>query len=265
MSPMSLEATLFRWLPSFVLVLARCGGLVAFAPPFSGQAVPRHAKLGLAGLLALILTPLLPAVPLAALGSAVGLAATLVGELAVGAVMGMAVRFIFAGIGMAGELTAIQIGLGMPAALDPHAQIQVTAVNHLLDQIAVLVFLVVGGHHALLLGLVQSLTLAPPLTVGFGGGTLEYLMGLFAASFLLAVRLAAPVGAAMLVSLVALGLLNRAAPQVNIFMVSFALILCIGFLALLAALPLLVSVIAASFRDLPGVLAGLLARVHHGL
>jgi flagellar biosynthesis protein FliR len=262
---MSLEAILGRWLPTFLLALARCGGLVAFAPPFSGQAVPRQVKVGLSVLLALILTPLLPPIGAAAFGSTLGLAATLVGELAVGAVMGTAVRFTFAGIGMAGELSSIQIGLGMPAALDPHAQIQVTAVNNLLDQIAVLIFLAVGGHHHLLLGLVQSITLAPPLTVGFDGGTLEYLMGLFAAAFLLAVRLAAPVGAAMLVAMVALGLLNRAAPQVNVFMVSFALILCIGFLVLLVALPLLVSIIAASFRDLPGVLAGLLARVHHGL
>jgi len=188
-----------------------------------------------------------------------------VGELAVGAVMGMAVRFIFASVGMAGELTAIQMGLGMPAALDPHAQIQVTAVNHLLDQIAVLVFLVAGGHHALLLGLVQSLALAPPLTVGFHGGTLEYLMGLFAAAFLLAVRLAAPVGAAMLVSLVALGLLNRAAPQVNVFMVSFALMIGVGLLAFLAALPMVVTVVAGTFQDLPGMLGGLLVRLRHGL
>lgn len=261
---MSLEAILGGWLPTFLLTLFRCGGLVAFAPPFSGQAVPRQVKVGLSGLLALILTPLLPPIGAAAFGSTIGLAATLVGELAVGAVMGMAVRFIFAGIGMAGELSSIQIGLGMPAALDPHAQIQVTSVNNLLDQISVLVFLIVGGHHALLLGLVQSMALAPPLTVGFDGGTLEYLMGLFAASFLLAVRLAAPVGAAMLVTMIALGLLNRAAPQVNVFMVSFALMLGIGFLVLLAALPIMVSVIAGSFRELPGVLAGLLARVHHG-
>ena len=261
---MSLEVILSRWLPTFLLVLARCGGLVAFAPPFSGQTVPRQLKVGLAALLALILTPLLPPIGAAAFGSTLGLAATLAGELAVGAVMGTAVRFTFAGIGMAGELSSIQIGLGMPAALDPHAQVQVTAVINLLDQIAVLIFLAVGGHHHLLLGLVQSMTLAPPLTVGFDGGTLEYLMGLFAAAFLLAVRLAAPVGAAMLVSMAALGLLNRTAPQVNVFMMSFALILCIGFLVLLAALPLLVSVIAASFRDLPGVLAGLLVRIHHG-
>jgi flagellar biosynthetic protein FliR len=262
---MSLEVILGRWLPTFLLALARCGGLVAFAPPFSGSSVPRQVKVGLAATLALILTPLLPPIGAAAFGSTIGLAASLVGELAVGAVMGTAVRFTFAGIGMAGELSSIQIGLGMPAALDPHAQIQVTAVNNLLDQIAVLVFLVVGGHHSLLLGLVQSVALAPPLTVGFDGGTLEYLMGLFAAAFLLAVRLAAPVGAAMLVTMVALGLLNRAAPQVNVFMMSFALVLCIGFLVLLAALPLMVSIISGSFRDLPGVLAGLLARMHHGL
>jgi len=261
---MSLEVILGRWLLTFLLTLARCGGLAALAPPFSGQSIPRQVKVGLAATLALILTPLLPPIGAAAFGSTIGLAATLLGELAVGAVMGMTVRFTFAGIGMAGELCSIQIGLGMPAVLDPHAQIQVTSVNNLLDQISVLIFLIVGGHHALLLGLVQSMTLVPPLTVGFDGGTLEYLMGLFAASFLLAVRLAAPVSAAMLVTMVALGLLNRAAPHVNVFMVSFALILGVGFLVLMAALPIIVGVMAGSFRDLPQVLGGLLVRVHHG-
>jgi flagellar biosynthesis protein FliR len=262
---MSLELLLGRHAPAFLLLLLRCGGVVVFGPVFGSGQVPPLAKAGLAGALAALLTPLvagrLPALPT----DGVALAAACLGELAVGAVLGLAVRFLFAGIGMAGELAAVQMGVGLPAALDPHSLTQVSSVNHLLDQIAILVFLGVGGHHALLAALTQSLQLAPPLLVGTGGGVLEYLLGLFAASLVLAVRLAAPVGAAMLATMTTLGLLSRIAPQVNVFMVSFALTVGVGLLVLLAALPMLVGVMHDSFQGIPATLTGLLARMRHGL
>jgi flagellar biosynthetic protein FliR len=69
----------------------------------------------------------------------------------------------------------------------------------------------------------------------------------------------------MLVIIVALGLLNRVAPQVNVFMVSFVLTIGVGLLALLFALPVLGAVMAGSFQELPSLLAGLLTRMRHGL
>jgi flagellar biosynthetic protein FliR len=123
----------------------------------------------------------------------------------------------------------------------------------------------VGGHHALLAALAQSLTLAPPLSVGLGGGTMEFLVGLFKTALLLAIRVAAPVGTAMLATTVALGLLNRVAPQVNVFLVSFTLTIGVGLLVLLAALPVLGALMAGSFRELPTILLALLGRMRHGL
>ena len=262
---MTLDVLVGRWGPTYLMILARCGGVVAFGPVIGSQAIPPLLRAGLAGALALMLTSLSGGRGLELPTNPIALAATLTGELAVGAVLGLAVRFTFAGIGMAGELAAVQMGVGLPAALDPLSMVQVSSVNHLLDQIAILVFLSVGGHHALLAALAQSLTLAPLLSVGFDGGTMEYLLGLFQAALFLAIRLAAPVGAAMLATVVALGLLNRVAPQVNVFMVSFALSIGVGLLVLLAALPVMGGVMAGSFGELPTTFVGLLARVRHGL
>ncbi len=260
---MSLELVTSRWLPAYVLLLARCGGVVAWGPVFGSAALPRMVRTGLAACLAVALTPTIIG-RIALPDTLVGLAAALAGELAIGAVLGLAVRFLFAGISMASEMAAVQMGIGLPAALDPHSLSQVSSVSSFVDQVAILTFLVVGGHHALLAALAQSLTLAPPLSVGFRGTTMEFLIGLFGAALIVSIRLAAPVGAALLAMMVALGLLNRVAPQVNVFMVSFPLTLGVGLLVFLAALPMLVLVMGSAFQGLPAMLSALVVRVRHG-
>ena len=262
---MTLEVILGRWAPTFLLLLVRCSGVAAFAPVFSGATVPAVMRAGLAGGLALVLTPLMMDRGLRLPSDGLGLTVTLLGELAIGAVLGLAVRFLFAGISMAGDVAAVQMGVGLPAALNPLSMIQSTSVSNLIDQIAILTFLAVGGHHTVLAALAQSLTLAPPLSVKFDGGTMEYLVGMFQAALVLAIRLAAPVGAAMLVSMVALGILARVAPQLNVFMLAFALSIGVGVLVLLAALPVLSAVMSHSFLELPANLTSLLGRMRHGL
>jgi flagellar biosynthetic protein FliR len=262
---MTTDMILARWTPAFLLMLARCGGVVAVGPVFGSRTLPPTLKAGLAGALALMLAPLVEGTRLQVAASGWTLAVALLGEVTIGLVLGLAVRFTFAGIALAGEMAAIQMGVGLPAALDPHSMTQVSAVNHLLDQIAVLTFLGVGGHQAVLAALAQSLTLAPPASVGWGGEALRFLLGLFQAAYLLAIRIAAPVSMAMLATTVALGLLNRVAPQVNVFLLSFAVTIGVGILVLLAALPVQGAVMAESFRELPARLAALLARMRYGL
>lgn len=260
---MSLDPVTSRWVPIFLLLLARCGGVVAFGPVFGSAALPRILRAGLAACLALVLTPVVGS-RLAVPETVLSMAAALLGELSIGAVLGLAVRFLFAGISMASEMAAVQMGIGLPAALDPHSLSQVSSVSNLVDQIAILTFLVVGGHHALLAALAQSLALAPPLSVAFRGTTAEFLVGLFGAALTVTIRMAAPVGAALLAMMITLGLLNRVAPQVNVFMVSFPLTLGVGLLVLLAALPMMVVVMSGAFEQLPATLSALVVRVRHG-
>jgi flagellar biosynthetic protein FliR len=262
---MMLEALLTRWAPVFLVVFVRCSGVVLFGPVFSSRMFPPAGKAGLAGTLAILLAPALRAQGFRFPSDGVSATATLLGEFAIGAVLGLAVRFTFAGISLAGELAAVQMGAGLPAVLDPQTMTQVSSVSQFLDQIAILTFLAVGGHHAVLAALAQSFTLAPPLSVGYSGHAMQFLMGLFGSALTLAVRMAAPVGAAMLVTMVTLGLLHRVAPQVNVFMVSFTLTIGVGLLVLLFALPTMGAVMISSYRELPTLLPALLGRMRHGL
>jgi len=260
---MTLEGVVAAWAPGFLLLLVRAGGLVAFAPAFGSGALPAPVKAAVAAGVALALLPALgPGVRAPADG--LHLAAALAGELAVGALLGLAARATFAAVSMAGELTSVQMGLGLPGALDPHSLSQVSPASQLLDQVALLIFLALDGHHALLAALARSLTLVPPLQVLVGGGALETLVGLGHAALLLAIRLAAPMSAALLASLLVLGLLNRMAPQVNVFMISFALTVAVGLLVLATALPLLATGMQGGFLQLPAQLLALLAGMRHG-
>jgi flagellar biosynthetic protein FliR len=262
---MSLDLLLSRWMPSFLLVLCRCGAVVALTPGLGSRSLPLPVRIGLAGVLAAILTPVLvgqrPSLP----SDPFALAAVLGGECVVGAVLGLAVRLLFAGMSVAGDLAAVQMGIGLPATLDPHTQLQVSSVNQLLDQIALLTFLLAGGHHAVLAGMAHSLSVIPPRFVSLGGGVMELLVQLCSAAFTLALRLAAPVGAAMLATMITLGLLNRMAPQVNVFAVSFTMTVGVGVLVLLAALPVLTTVWVGQLGNLPVLLLRLLAGMRHGL
>jgi flagellar biosynthetic protein FliR len=94
---------------------------------------------------------------------------------------------------------------------------------------------------------------------------MELLVQLCSAAFTLALRLAAPVGAAMLATMITLGLLNRMAPQVNVFAVSFTMTVGVGVLVLLAALPVLTTVWVGQLGNLPVLLLRLLAGMRHGL
>jgi len=262
---MSIDSLLMRWTPAYLLALARCGGVVAFGPIFGSRTLPPPLRAGLAGILAIVLAPAVRMADSQLPSDVLGLAATLLGELAIGGVLGFAVRFTFAGISVAGEVAATQMGVGLPAVLDPNTMTQVSTVNQFLDQVAILTFLAVGGHHTVLAALAQSLTLVPPLSVGYNGRVMEFLLGMFGSALTLALRIAAPVGAAMLASMVTLGLLNRLAPQVNVFMVTFTLTVGIGLLVLLFALPMMGAVMISAFRELPTLLPALLGRMRHGL
>lgn len=262
---MTLEVLVGRWAPVFLVLFCRCGGVVALTPALGSHVLPVVMRVGLAGLLAGLLAPVLggrlPRLPVDTLA----VAAILLGELAIGLVLGLAVRMLFAGMSLAADLAGVQMGLGLPGALDPHSLQSVSSVNLLLDQIALLVFLLVGGHHAVLGALAHSLAAVPPGTVRLGAGVTEWLVQLFGAAFVLALRLAAPVGAAMLVTMLTLGLLNRMAPQVNVFALSFVVTIGVGTLVLLAALPALELVWITRLVELPGLLAQVLARMRHGV
>jgi len=137
-------------------------------------------------------------------------------EVVIGLSLGVAARFVFEGVGMVGEIMAMQGGLGAAVALDPTSEASSGALTAMLRTTAFLIFLAIDGHHILVRG-IQASFLQLPL----GGVELEAvrfleLFGLAAAIFEIGVRFAAPVMVAMFCANLSVGMLGRAMPQLNL-------------------------------------------------
>jgi flagellar biosynthetic protein FliR len=249
------SAQLDTWLVAFVWPFTRVLGLIAAAPVTNGPQFPTRAKIGLALFVTIVIAPTLPPLPTIDPASWGGLA-MLARELAIGLVLGFMMRLVFVAVEMAAEIMGTQMGLGFAQFYDVQMAAPVPVLGRFFGLAATLTFLAIDGHLLLLSVLAQTFTTLP-----VGGAmqasfwqTLTSAGGFFIYA---ALSLALPVIAALLVTNLALGVLSRAAPQLNIFAIGFPVTLMLGFAALLLAIPYFLPVFEQLVRRCAEILLGL--------
>jgi len=225
------DAQLNAWMAELFWPLTRILGLFMVAPVFGHASVPRRFKVALGVLVALVVAPTLPAPPAVALTSWTGLF-ILAQQFIIGAAMGLVMRLVFAGVEAAGEVMGLQIGLGFASFFDPASQGQTLVVGRFLNVLAVLVFLSVNAHLLLIATLADSFRLLPVSSTPLAAAGFLSLTQAGAVIFTLALQLALPLIAILLVVNLALGILTRSAPQLNIFAIGFPITLGVGLIAL---------------------------------
>jgi flagellar biosynthetic protein FliR len=168
----------------------------------------------------------------------VGLTLVIAREIAIGLSIGVAMRALLAGAEMAGHLTAQQVGLTYGAIVDPQSGVRNNILASLYGNLALVTFFAIDGHHALIRALAASYQSMP---IGLGGvdqvslaRAVSQMLGLV---FVLGVRFAMPVIVALLVVELAMGLISRTAPALNLMVVGVPLRVISGFLVLVAVLP----------------------------
>ena len=224
------------WLGSLIWPFVRILALISAAPLLSHRSIPARAKIGLALLFALIVAPTLPEVPPIAIASPRGFA-VLVEQILIGLAIGFSISLAFAAVQMAGDLIGTQMGLGFAWFVDPQSATQGPMVGSLLSLFATLIFLAIDGHLMILAAIVKSFSFAP---IGTGiGSALDWnkLLHAGASVFALGLHLALPAVAAVFLSNVALGVLTRSAPQLNLFAIGFPITLTLGLLMLWLGMP----------------------------
>jgi flagellar biosynthetic protein FliR len=230
------DAQLNAWLISFVWPLTRILGLLMVVPVFGHRSVPGRVKIGLGIFITLIVSPTLPPMPDVGLGSWHGLL-ILIQQFLIGLAMGFVMRVIFAAVEAAGEIIGLQMGLGFASFFDPQSAGQTLVLARFFNMLAVLLFLAVNAHLLLLGVLVDSFQILPistqPLsTAGF------YNVAAFGSTvFAVGLQLALPLIAILLMTNLALGILTRSAPQLNIFAIGFPITLGVGLIVLDITLP----------------------------
>jgi len=163
--------------------------------------------------------------------------------------LAMLAQLIFSAASFAGQVMSYQMGLAIANVFDPSTSAQIAVVGQFATVLAMLVWLAVGAHHIFLMGIVDSFQLLP---IGhpwhFAGW--EALSHATTGMFTLALRLVAPMLLLLFFLYVALGLLSRAVPQIQVFFVSFPLTVGLGFLAFALAIPAVTALLHSSFTDL---------------
>ncbi len=201
---------------SFALVMVRIVALFVTAPLFSHALIPMRVRAGLAFAVALAAGTRFGEAPDPALLSGAEATALVVREALVGILLGFASGLVFSGLALMGEFASIQGGLGAATVLDPMSGSSSVVLTSMIQLFGVLTFLAIDGHHEVLRGLALSFAVFPVGQMTMDVAAFETVAKLGSVIFRVAVHLAAPITAAMVISNVAVGILGRAIPQLNL-------------------------------------------------
>lgn len=231
------SAQLMIWITSFIWPLTRILGLIAIAPIFGNSAVPVRVKIGFGVLLALIVAPTLHDLPHADPVSLPGML-ILAQQFIIGIAMGFTIQIAFASVDLAGNIIGMSMGLGFASFFDPQTHGSTPALSQFLTLVATMLFLSMNLHLVLLTTLVDSFNTLPiGATPGLSASVWFNLVQSATIIFSSGMQLALPVIAALLITNIALGILTRAAPQLNLFGIGFPITMTVGFVMIFITLP----------------------------
>lgn len=207
-------------LPAFVLVLARISGLMLTAPFFSGSVIPTQMKAVLVVAISAVVFPM--AAPHAAMPVTMSTVVWgMIGELALGTIIGIGVSLILTGVQMGVQLASQQAGMALGETFNPMLETSLPVVSELYFFVSFTVFLAVGGHRAMIRALLDSFDTLPLMSLRVDENMLLLLVSLVTMAFTVAIRVAGPMMLALLLSFMTLGFLSRTVPQLNILTVGF--------------------------------------------
>ena len=213
----------------FELIFMRMSGFLLFNPLLGRSNLPAMVKTGMALVLSILVFGTAgTGVPQP--DTLVELAFRLLLELGIGLVLGFVMRVVFSVVQIGGEVIDTQMGMTMAQIYDASSQANLSVTASLLNILLILDFFAENGHYTLMRLLTTSGELVPYGAAALGDGVYAYVLELFLACMLLAVKLAMPILAAELLGEVGMGVLMKAIPQINAFVINIELKVIIGLL-----------------------------------
>lgn len=226
---------LSTWLAMFFWPLARILAWLSIDPMLGNRSAPVSVRVALGVALTLAVAPVLPEMPKVPLVSGEGL--LLLGQqIVIGMSLGFALRLVFAAIEFSGQFMGLQMGLSFATLFDPVNGAQTPVLAQFMVLLTILILFASNGHHLVIAAVVDSFRHAPISAEPMSSRGLYSILHWSASMFSIGLQIALPVTAAVLASNLAIGMMSRAAPQLNIFAVGFPLTLAAGFFVLYMAI-----------------------------
>jgi len=224
------------WLGSFFWPFVRISAMMVAAPIFGARMLPVRIRIMLALSVSFLTVPLLPPVPVV---DPISLTAAniLLQQILIGIATGFIIQMVFQSLVIAGEAIANGMGLGFARMVDPANGVQVPVISQFFVVLATLLFIVLNGHLLLIQLIIRSFEILPIGETGLSLAALKAVVSWGSQMFIGGLMIGLPAVTALLVVNIAMGVITRAAPQLNIFAVGFPLMILLGFVFLAATLP----------------------------
>ena len=232
------DTQVLAWITPLLWPFLRVLALFSALPVFAQRGVPARVRVALAFLIAVCAQATLPDMPVIALDSAPALLAV-VQQLLIGISLGFAVRIVFSAVEFAGEIIGLQMGLNFAGFFNPMTGGEATATSRFFGVAVSWLFIVTGGHLALIAAVVQSFQVFPvgPEPFAFLRTVQPQVWG--AEVFGLGLWIALPIVAMLLFVNLVLGIISRVAQQMNIFAIGFPVTVSVGLIGMLLTLPMM--------------------------
>lgn len=245
--------SLFEQTDIYLLIVVRLLGFFVIMPVFSGNNVPTITRIGLSVIIAGIIISTQSVGPVVYNNSIIGYSFLIIKEIVVGLILGFSVYLIFATLYLAGQLVDFQIGFSMVSVFDPLTQIQVPITGNLYYFLVSAIMVATNAHHTIFRALFYSYKALP---IGasnvLSSELMSTLMKIITSYFIISVKIALPVIGAILVLDVALGLLARTAPQINIFSVGVPIKMIVGLIIIFVTSDMFIPISQNLFQEIYG-------------
>src|SRR6185437_12678096 len=230
------SAEMARWLGEFFWPFVRTLALFAAAPAFNSNVIPMRLKVALALVIALLIGGMIKQSAPVDLSWAT--AVLTVEQILVGLAMGFAMQLTLAAMAFAGDFVGIQMGFGFASLFDFQSGFEVPVISNFFSLVGLILFLTLNGHLVLLGALMKSFDVVP-VTLGTGVPIAGWhtLAGAGTVLFEMGVWLALPVVAVIMAAHLAVAIVSRVAPQINVMSIGFSVFLWVGMAASVALLP----------------------------
>ncbi len=232
----------------FLLIMARIGGIFTTGPVYSNRAIPRQVRVLMTVMISIIVIAgvrfEMPEIP----SKLEHFIVLLAGEMIIGMIVGFVAQFTFAAIQFAGQALDMQMGFGITNVIDPLYGTQAPLMGSFQNLLALLLFLATDSHHYMIAALFQSYQKIPLFGLVGEKEVYKVMIDLFGNMLVTGVKIAMPVVGALFVAEVALGMIARTMPEMQVYFVGIPAKIVVGLLLLIMILPIYIITLEFLFK-----------------
>ena len=233
----------------FVMIITRITGIIVIAPVFGSRNIPMQVKIGFSAIVAMILFSAKQMPVYQFPDNLIPFILILINEFIIGLAIGFIANLIFAAIQLAGQIIDMQMGFGIVNVIDPIFGTQVPMMGNFKYLLALMIYLATNSHHILFKALFQSYDIIPIMGFKFHGSLVDMILNVFIGMFTIALQISLPIVGALFVVEVALGIIARTVPQMNVFIVGMPAKIAVGFIMIMLILPFYVMFLETIFNQ----------------